>query len=209
MFMTDEDSSIGLNRSQVTQNIFDKTNQSHIQMIDEGPSLQERQYASDNESGTTINSVKNRAEEGVLKEIYVGFEKGPQENVQAIKVKMEIQNPKINPQVQKTHTAPRRPPSMSKTNRAARITALNTSNVNVKPVELSRPTTSKILDTSSSNIRSKMISSGLRPAGLGTSQVAKRSEIPEQKTSFSSMIQQNSSNKQMFRNTSKFIRNKQ
>ena len=77
---------------------------------------------------------------------------------------------------------------MSKTNRAARITALNTSNVNVKPVELSRPTTSKILDTSSSNIRSKMISSGLRPAGLGTSQVTKRSEIPEQKTSFSSMI---------------------
>ena len=70
---------------------------------------------------------------------------------------MEIENPKINPQIKKAQAVPRRPPSMSKTNRAARITALNTSNANVKPVELSRPTTSKILDTSSNNIRSKMI----------------------------------------------------
>ena len=77
---------------------------------------------------------------------------------------------------------------MSKTNRAARITALNTSNANVKPVELSRPTTSKVLDTSSTNIRSKMISSAQRPVGLGTAQVSKRSEIPEKKPLYTSMI---------------------
>lgn len=128
MFMTEEGSSIVL--SHQTKEALDRTNQSNMMVLENQPvTPNKRKQDRQNESGTTINSVKNMPDDQVLMEIVVGL--GYPENTQGIKVKMEIENPKIHSQ-QKKSTIPRRPPSKARGSgiRTSKAMALNTSSTN-------------------------------------------------------------------------------